>query len=395
MPLRHFSIDASIVSAIFRRWRSLRRRSRAASALLAISPILFGVWIVIGSGGSWPTKTEFRAPMAALPLGFSPDGRSLLTYGRDGITSWDAESGRRGKTWAFKPGDHPEMGTFSPDGKTYAAGIFAYPGPLSIDLFDAVTGLTKASLPTSRGTIVHLAFDVDGQTVRAFLGDDPQQKVCSSWNPAFGADLVEVVTLDAATGRALSKRPITAPTRGAVTAISPDGRILAIADRMKIIQLWDLERDVTLGPLINPATTATVQAGLGFSPDGKTLAIGRTDGAIELWDVKGQRLRKTLRGHTDHFIHIMFGFSPDGRALAVNGYRRTPKSAMAKIQDWIRGVFGFIEKEDVELLMLDIETGQKLAIAKDSTRPFYSPDGKTLATEEPDGSTRLRSIPKP
>ena len=383
-----------MISAIFRRWRSLRRRSRAAFVLLAMTTILVGGWLVQGWGESWPARVILRSPMAALPLAFSPDGRTFLTYG-DGITSWDVASGRMGKTWPFKMGGHPEMGTFSPDGKTFAAGIFDYPGPLSIDLFDTATGETRVTLKTPRRVIVHLAFSPDGRTLRAFLGDDPQFKTCSSWNPAYGADLNEVVTWDAATGLELSKRPLTAPTRGGVTAISPDGRTLAIADRVKSVQLWDLDTDLTLGQLTNPATTAVVQAGMGFSPDGLTLAIGRTDGAIELWDVRGQRLRKTLRGHTDQFTHTMFRFSPDGRTLALTGYRWRPKSAMTKIWDEIRRVLGLKERLDAEILVLDVETGRRLAGAADSSCPFFSPDGGSIATGEPDGSTRLRDLPKP
>jgi len=385
-----------MISATLRRWRALGPRRRAASVLLAMTIIpvvamLAGRWL----GDSWPARVVLRAPMCASPLAFSPDGRTFLTTGRGGITPWDVASGRKGETWPFKAGETPEMGAFSPDGGTFAAASYNLSDHVAIGLFDPTTGRTRATLHTPRRTIMHLGFAADGRTLRAFLGDDPQLKGCASWNPAFGADLNEVVTWDAATGRELSSRPLTAPTRGALTAISPDGRTLAIADRIKSIQLWDLDGDQALGGLANPAATSPVQAGMGFSQDGRALAIGRVDGTIELWDVPARRLSKTLRSHTGPFIHTMIRFSTDGRTLATTGYGWGSRTPLARIQDEIRHALGWNPRYEAEILVLDVATGRRLARAADSNRPFYSPGGRFLATGEPDGSTRLRDIPGP
>ena len=169
---------------------------------------------------------------------------------------------------------------------------------------------------------------------------------------------------------------------------------MAIADRVKSIQLWDLDKDVTLGPLNNPATAASDTGGHGLLAGRPDLAIGRTDGTIELWDVRGQRLLKSLRGHTDQFTHTMLRFSPDTRTLAVTGYRWKPKSTLTKIMDEIRRILGYRQKVDAEILVLDVATGRRLAGSANSGRPFFSPDGRTLATGEPDGSTKLRDIPR-
>lgn len=222
----------------------------------------------------------------------------------------------------------------------------------------------------------------------AFLGDDPQSKDCSSWNPGYAADLHEVVTLDTATGLEVSSRQLTTPTRGAITAITPDGRIMAIADRKKTAQLWDLDSDKSLGNL--PTTSATIYIAMGFSDDGQTLAIGRMDGTIDLWDVPGLRLVKTLRGNTGQFTFTMIRFSPDGRTLALTGYRWGDISAVRRAQDEIRRVLGLRQVIDPEIILLDIATGRRLAGAADSTCPLYSPDGRVPATGEPDGTTRLR-----
>jgi len=383
-----------------RRWRALRPRSRAAVVLLAIAAFLVGVGLLDRwRGDTWPARVVLRNPLVASPLGFSPDGRTILTTGRDGITPWDVASGRKGEAWGVPRGDSPVLGAFSPDGKTYAAAVYHLTHAISIDLFDPATGRTRATLTTPRRTIMHLGFADDGRTLRAFLGDDPQQPGCSGWNPSFGADLNEVVTWDAATGREMSSRPLSPPTRGAITAISPEGRLLAIADpRANAVQLWDLDADRALGILTNPAVPVPVPvagAGVSFSDDGQTLAIGRVDGTVELWDVPARRLRTTLRGHTDDFLFTTIRFSPEGRTLALTGYRWGPKPPLTRIQDAIRGVLRLRPIYDAELLVLDAATGRGLGRAASSTRPFYSPDGKTLATDEPDGSTRLRDIPAP
>jgi len=380
----------------FRRWRALRPRSRAVAVLLAITTLLVGVGLLDQwRGDTWPARVVLRNPLVASPLGFSPDGRTILTTGRDGITPWDVASGRKGETWEIAWGDSPVQGAYSPDGKTYAAAVFHLTHAISIDLFDPATGRTRATLTTPRRTIMHLGFADDGRTLRAFLGDDPQISECSSWNPSFGADLNEVVTWDAATGREMSSRPLSPPTRGAITAISPDGRLLAIADpRANAVQIWDLDADRTLGRLARPAV-AVAGAGVSFSDDGQTLAIGRVDGTVELWDVPARRLRTTLRGHTDDFMFTMIRLSPEGRTLALTGYRWGPKPPLTRIQDAIRGVLRLSPIYDAELLVLDAATGRGLGRAASSTRPFYSPDGKALATGEPDGSTRLRDIPAP
>ncbi len=384
-----------MISATLRRWRTLRPRSRAASVLLAMTVSLAGVclsnrWRV----DPWPTRAVLRAPNGALPLAFSPDGKTFLTTGRGGIYAWDAASGGKGQTWSMKSGGSPQVWAFSPDGRTFAIASVAYPGPLSIELFDTSTGRTRATLGISRQTILHLAYAADGQTLRAFLGDEPLVKGCGTWNSACGSDLNEVVTVDVATGRQISSRPLTAPTRAAITAISADGRTLALSDRMKPVLLWDLDADRAIGTLANPATTSKVNSpGLSFSQNGQTLAIGRMDGTIELWDVSTLRLMKTLPSLTGDFCFTSIQFSPDGHNLALTGYLWGRKSSLATIHEESCRILGMSPKYDAVFLVQDIATGRRLTGVAHSTRPYFSPDGRTIATQEPNSSTALRDIP--
>jgi WD40 repeat protein len=384
-----------MIRATLRRWRALNLPNRVAIGLLMVMLFLIGGMLAsLRRPDSWPARAVLRDTNCALPLAYSPDGKTFLTTGRDGITSWDAASGREGKTWAIKSGGSPVVWAFSPDGRIFAAAMLAYPGPLSIHLIDTSTGKTRATLGIARQMILHLAYADDGQTLRAFLADEPLVTRCGTWNSSCGSDLNEVVTLDAETGQQISSRPLTAPTRAAITAISADGRTLAISDRMTPVLLWDLDADRAIGTLPNPATTSKVNsAGFGFSLDGQTLAIGRMDGTIELWDVSTLRLLNTLPSQTGDFVFTSIQFSPDGRNLALSGYLWGLKSSLAEIQDQTRRMLGMSPKYDAVILIQDVATGRKLAGGANSTRPYFSPDGRTIATQEPDGSTRLRDIP--
>jgi WD40 repeat protein len=365
-----------------RRWRALHPRRRVALVLTITTLLAVVVLSVRWLGDPWPARAVLRAPGDTWPLAFSPDGRTFLTSGRGGITPWDAPTGRKRETWPIEEGRSAVKGAFSPDGKTFAAATFAPSRPISITWFDPATGRTKATLPSPYDTIYHLAFTADGRELRAFLGNNPQLK--------------EVVTWDTATGREIARRPITAPTQAGITAFSPDGRTLAItASRANAVQLWDLDADRALGGLANLSTTSPAAwGGVGFSGDGRTLAIGRDDGTIELWDLATQRVRKTLKGHSDGYASGWVRFSPDGRTIASASRHYGATSTLSWILDGLGQAMGLNPKEGVsEVIVLDVATGRRLARASSSIHPSFSPDGRIVATRERDLSVRLRDVP--
>ena len=100
------------------------------------------------------------------------------------------------------------------------------------------------------------------------------------------------------------------------TALSPDGRILALAGRE--VRLWDLREQKQIREL----SYSWVDA-LAFSPDGKFLAGGcgglgfNRYAAVRIWDVETLELVTELLGHTGT-VHTV-AFSPDGKWLASSG----------------------------------------------------------------------------
>ncbi len=381
--MRSTTLGRSLRSSAVGRWRSLSFRGRAAIVLFASVAVVGGGWFIHQRWTDWQVRAVLRTPGDTWPLAFSPDSRTFATGERGSITLWETESGRKRVTWKVDPsrGRGAVAGVFSPDGRTFAAALFNHPQPLSFSLVDVDTGRTRATLPARHTGVYNLAFADNGKTLRAFIGDVP--------------DLKEFVIWDAATGEELSSRPLACPTAACDTAVSPDGHLMALVPYSgKAVRIWDLDADRELVKLSDPSSPGSLGRGLGFSDDSRTLAVGREDGAIEIWDLPNRRLRTTLQGHASGCQPQWIRFAPDGQTLASHGWYSRPSSFI----DFLRvalmhQALGRPWRPPPEVVVLDIATGKRLAHAAEALHPYYSPDGRTIATREMDFSVRLREVP--
>jgi WD40 repeat protein len=114
---------------------------------------------------------------------------------------------------------------------------------------------------------------------------------------------------------------------GRAVTLSPDGKLLAVHDRGKIV-LWEVES----GKELKTIPTAKRAVGfLYFSPDGKTLAVGRGDWRVSFWDWRAGKEREfplayqrrpVVQFHMDSSFHA--GFSPDGKWFIGNASCNEP-----------------------------------------------------------------------
>lgn len=104
-------------------------------------------------------------------------------------------------------------------------------------------------------------------------------------------------------------------------AFSPDGQLLALADRGECrIEFWDVSGPIAETPALvfeeptPPGETEAISA-IAFSPDGKTLAIAG-EREVRLLDLESRSIRHRLKER----MVLSLAYSPDGTRLATGRY---------------------------------------------------------------------------
>ncbi len=148
-------------------------------------------------------------------------------------------------------------------------------------------------------------------------------------------------------------------------ALSPDGKILATANRKGQIKLWTLD-----GQLIRtiPAHNQRIWS-VNFSPDGQTLATASADKTVKLWNLEGKAL-KTLQGHSNEVLSV--NFSPDSKFIAS-----TSKDKTVKVWDFTGQLLHTLDGHNNEILDVN-----------------FSPDSKFIASASADDTVKVWSIPR-
>jgi RNA polymerase sigma factor (sigma-70 family) len=219
----------------------------------------------------------------------------------------------------------------------------------------------------------------------------------------------------------LVMKPSTYASHVATTAVSVDGKLLAVANGVGEVELWDLLTSKRIGQMECLHTfeakgrrgIAGVRA-LAILPGNKILATGAWDGenqSMRLWDVAmGKELFKVEGSVADH-EHMTRGvaFAPNKRLAAVgslNGvvqlwdlesrksirdlkvnegkHPRDREVKMAFSADGQKLVTAVTENDNwISIITIwDVPTGKKLLRLKHETETHLvqlSPDGKTLA----------------
>jgi WD40 repeat protein len=322
---------------------------------------------------------QLRIPDGGIrSLIFSPDGMTLAVRGRNQrVRLFESDSGKElhqlgsaeppqssgGLTIVGGNFFAPETRAlaFSPDGKQMASASGS-----TIRLWEVATGKEAPLLEGHRKAPTAISVSQDGKTVVSWSAD----RVIQRW--------------DAATGKVQGQ--FAAPAGTTRAAFSPDGRIVALANRDNTIRLHDTATGKELHKLKGHQGGI---AALGFAPDGKVLASrGANDNSVRLYDVeRGADVRqitmRPVRNAEGGTVFVIGGparsprgpglaFSPDGRLVVVPG----PGSG----------------NSGRTLVFFDVSTGKelrKIESAQAVTSLAFSPDGRTLATENGDRTITL------
>jgi WD40 repeat protein len=318
-------------------------------------------------------------------LAFSPDGRELVSAGREGrVVRWLLDTGshryrvngwrsiERGNTdltlsedqrWAVLLVDGRLEWRDTQTGASQAAGervvdasegmAVARDGTLALRLrTDRIAlhprGQAKARCMTDKaaGSVL---FSADGHWFATSRLDDPALRLWRTADcravtsvPRTGENAYFRPFAFAADGRGLwvaddqavrrwdigagrfDAAPRLAVPRGNSLAVDPQGRYLAVAHNDGLTTLVELRAGGRSTTLFRPHGQTTVRA-LAFSPGGEWLATAADDGRTALWDLAaGQPAGPTIATGQGQLRRI--GFSADGKMLLTGG---TDPPAMA------------------------------------------------------------------
>jgi WD40 repeat protein/HEAT repeat protein len=362
--------------------------------------------------------------------GFTPDGKSLLTWDSSAVRLRDFATGKVVREFT----DHEydvTAAALSPDGKhvASAAGETFYVGDSKkgeVILWETDTGRTVRTFATDHKGVGSLAFSPDGKQLATVGGD-------------------RTVRLWAADGSKELQRWALPPdppgSFGPMLAFSPDGKRLAAGGATTFV--WDVETKAELRTLkgegrpefspdgkhlatmrgaseliVRDAATGAEQfaqridgpglMALAFAPDGKRVAVGGLDGIVRVWDVPTKTEVHVIRGQQGWVMGL--AFSPDGKHLVTSvgdpvfelfsGLAgRSPTPPAVRVWDVARG-------QDYRLLTATVKgfaahpKAAEVAVASGKEVGFYEPTtgarlrSFTLAPEEitalaysPDGAT--------
>ncbi|MGE3806437.1 MAG: protein kinase [Gemmataceae bacterium] len=276
---------------------------------LALSPA--GTELVAATGKSLRTWTVPRPPLAGqlhghagpvTTLAFSPSSKLLASAGGDAaIKLWDVHSGQVHANLEGHAGWIHAV-VFTPDGKTLASGDER--GVLL--LWDVATGKEAARYPQHDQAIRSLACSPDGRWL------------------ATGSKDGSVKLRDLTEG---GERTVLERTGGEVRAVAfaPDGRTLAAGIALPTgeggIRLIDLQADDEVRTLPGPRQAIV---DLRFSPDGKLLACADRSFLVQVFELPEGKLKYEVPRSG------LPVFDPAGRQLLVSGFNHTTRAVDAQ-----------------------------------------------------------------
>ena len=230
---------------------------------------------------------------------FSPDNKMLATACADGFARiYTVPEGNLLATTAIKELNIWRV-KFSPDSKLLATAS-GDGNSKSVRVWNSGTGVEKFSLVGHTSRVRGLDFSPDGKLIATGSRDG----TIRIWSATDGHELKKFVVEQAALWEENDDLDFT-----------PDGSKLIAASRY-MTKLLEVSSGRTL---FNFDTKAWIASAV--SPDGKRLALGSLDGKIQIYDLDPVRAVTEIAGHETKINNLTF--SPDGMIIASASYDRT------------------------------------------------------------------------
>jgi hypothetical protein len=241
---------------------------------------------------------------AVYAIAFEPNGRRIVSAGKDGIiVIRDTDTGRR----MVRP-LRPEMTygwdvlpavlslAISPDGTRIASGY----ADGTVKIWSDSSGVLLHILPGHSDAVTSVLYSPDGRTIVSGSLDGT------------------VRTWDAESGQQLRVLKVQSGQQILAVTISPDGKRLAAAGSDDTVVVWNATNFQQLRVL---ATQLSAVYALAFAHDSRRVAVGGSDTSIQIWDADAGKFLRSLTGHSGSVRTL--AFSLDGRRLASGSDDRT------------------------------------------------------------------------